>query len=150
MLGLGLCVILAACDPDIDVDKLRQRIDQSQPTWQSYQEDIKGQVGATPVAQWKGRPVETRHEGATVSVLFAIESPWADYGVAVPILLRDPMGGVYRNASATHAAGVTTYVFELREDSGRSSLPWLEIKYPHHEQRLALNPEGQWSADSGP
>lgn len=124
--------------------ELARRCAASVPAWNNYQEDIKGQVGAAPVAQWRGDPVWARHSGDRLEVAFALLPPWSEYACALPVLLRDPLGNDYRNVSASRRDGVRVYAFFLAEGA-RAGLPWVEVHYPHHQLRLALDNDGQWS-----
>ncbi|MDQ1256511.1 MAG: hypothetical protein QG656_1107, partial [Candidatus Hydrogenedentes bacterium] len=100
-----------------------------------YPEDIKGQMGARPAAEWSGEPISATREGSTVRVTFRLSGAWAQRTAAIPILLREPHGGTFKNQRAECAEGSVTYVFELPEADG-ASLPWVEIKYPSGEKRM--------------
>ncbi|MBI1318040.1 MAG: hypothetical protein GC168_03690 [Candidatus Hydrogenedens sp.] len=136
-------VIAVAGRPDIPLDELVRRCAQSTPTWDSYQEDIKGQIGAAPVAEWHGEPVWARHEGAVIEVAFSVSPPWNDYPCSLPMLLRDPFGEVHLARQAENLDGVFVYRFELRSNPD-AGLPWVEIHYPHQERRLSLRSDGTW------
>jgi len=141
----ALVVMLAlrapACVPP---DELARRTATSRPTWRNYQEDIKAQIGATPVAQWRGTLEAAQRDGATVRVTCRLAGPWAQRRSAVPILLREPRGGIHRNQRAECRDGRVTYVFQIGEDAARAALPWIELKYPHGEKRLVLFEDGSW------
>lgn len=124
--------------------ELAQRCAASRPEWQNYQEDIKAQIGARPVAQWKGDPIAARQSGNKVYLTFRLEGPWARYDLVLPILLRDPLGKTYRSITAEYRGPERTYLFDLSPDAAASVLPWVEVRYPHTETRLSLNPQGQW------
>ena len=56
--GVILWGILTTDPPaEVSVDELAQRVVRSVPDWADYQEDLKGHLGATPVAQWQGAPI---------------------------------------------------------------------------------------------
>jgi hypothetical protein len=116
----------------------------SECDWLSYQEDIKGSIGAQAVANWDGIPVEVRQEGPEVTVIFSLKPPWSDYEAAVPVLLRDPMGRQYPQKTTTREGNRRKYLFCLDTASAASPLPWIEIRYPHSERRIGLDKSGAW------
>lgn len=129
----------------VPAQELAERVAASNPEWANYQEDIKSQIGAKSVAEWVGEPVSAAIAGTVATVVFDLEGPWAVRSVGLPILLREPFGGVHLPASATVEGGGITYEFNLPQEFLTSPLPWIEIKYPHHERRLALDAQGHWS-----
>jgi hypothetical protein len=145
VLSAGLAVVARLGAHQADPAELAKRCDESRPAWASYQEDIKGEVGAQPVARWRGRLVEVHQEAGTVTVTFHLESPWAGYEADVPILLRDPMGHEYRQDSVEKEGGTRRYIFRLDAQTGMSTLPWVEIHFPHTERRIALGAAGRWT-----
>jgi hypothetical protein len=140
--GLALIAIMEA--HHADPAKLAKRCAESHPSWAGYQEDIKEQVGAQPVAAWRGRLEQVRQEAGLITVTFRLESPWAGYDADVPVLLRDPMGRECRQESVERQGGTRRYIFLLNTESGTSILPWVEIHFPHTERRIALGTEGLW------
>jgi hypothetical protein len=128
----------------ISLSELSRRVATSRPSWQSYQEDIKGQIGATPVAEWAGIPIEVNRESSGVRVVFRLSGAWATREQAMPVLLRDALGNVYRDSSAERAGDRCTYLFEIPERVGRSGMPWVEIMYPDGNQRVTLSEDGHW------
>jgi hypothetical protein len=140
----GLAVVARMGARPVDPVELTRRCEESRPVWASYQEDIKGQVGAQPVARWRGRLEQVRQEAGSVLVTFRLESPWSDYEANVPVLLRDPMGHEYRQDAVDREDGARRYVFHLDAQSGASLLPWVEIHFPHTERRIALGAGGHW------
>ena len=50
----------------LDTAEIARRCAESHPEWQNYQEDIKGQIGAAPVAEWKGEPLALDVRGREV------------------------------------------------------------------------------------
>ena len=144
VLSAGLALVARMGAHKTDPAELVKRCAESHPAWVSYQEDIKGQVGAQPVALWRGRLAEVRQKADSITVTFQLEQPWAEYEAAVPILLRDPMGHDYQQDSVSREGSLRKYVFHLDAGSGASTLPWVEIHYPHTERRIALGTAGQW------
>jgi hypothetical protein len=151
--GLGLflltCLIVALSwvnSTELSEEDLAARCADSTPRWDSYQEDIKGQVGARPVAQWLGKPVSASANTGAVAVTFQVTGPWAQRTAAVPIIVKDPAGAVRVAHGTGDGAGTVDYKITL-PGSEQSSVPWLEVQYPHHRERLPLNAEGKWQAD---
>lgn len=136
-LGLVYGLVVMSAAAPIDETALRARIQASMPTWESYQEDIKGQLGARPAAEWRGELTGARiaADGA-VDVLFRIEGPWAERDLGVPILVRDPELRVTRAAETIREDGLRVYRVPL---AGAASLPWIEVQYPHHTRRIGLD-----------
>lgn len=129
-------VVFSASSP-IDEAQLAAWVRESQPTWDSYQEDIKGQLGARAAAQWQGEFVEARHTaGDSVEIVFKVVGPWATRDVAMPILVRDPELGVTRLAETTAEGALRIYHLTL---DGAEAPPWLEVQYPHHTRRVPLS-----------
>jgi hypothetical protein len=129
----------------ISEEELAQRCETSVPHWDNYQEDIKGQVGARPVALWKGRPLSAQVSPGRVEVRFEIAGDWAAREASVPLLLKDPGGAILVGRGKGDGMGSATYVFELPE-SETLSVPWVEVQYPHHRERLPLDAKGHWQA----
>ena len=117
--------------------ELATRVKAAHPDWPDYQEDMKGQVGAGPVAEWVGEPVAAYQDGKDVVVRFRLTGPWVKRDLSLPILLRDPVLKVYRHASAARHGDITDYRFHVSDQDERV-LPWVEVKYPHHTRRLTL------------
>lgn len=141
-----LALAAAACTYRLDEEQLRARVEASRPTWESYQEEVKAQVGATPVAMWEGSIDEVRAESGRVTVVFRIAEPWSELSVAMPVLLRDPFMNTHAASSVEAGGGRATYVFEVPEASSSGSLAWVEVKYPRGSRRVALSAEGVWRA----
>ena len=130
------------CGASISDEELKRRTEASQPTWPNYEEDIKAQVGAGPVAEWAGKPIEASVIGDAVEVTFRVTGPWSQRAAAIPVLLRDPTGGIHRNTRTTTGNGPVIYTFSLPE---QTLIPaWLELKFPHGEKRLVLSSSGEW------
>lgn len=142
---VGVCLSLIGCSsPSIDIEALKRRVDNSTPSWQSYQEDIKGQIGAMAVAQWVGEPIKAELTGGEVHLTFKLDGKWIEYKTEIPILLKEPMGGTHRNNAARNNGNEVEYIFELPKDVAGAKLPWVEIQYPHTKKRIALNSKGLW------
>ena len=137
--------LLATCTASIDDEELRDRVRTSRPAWESYQEDIKSQVGAAPVAQWEGVLQSVVCQRNTVHLTFEVRGPWAQRATAIPILVREPFGGTHSSLSAHNDAGSVTYLFELTEADSTTSFPWLDVKFPHQEKRIVLSDQGVWT-----
>ncbi len=133
----------------LDPVDLEARIRSSRPQWANYQEDIKGQIGAAPVAQWNGHPLSATLRGQELLVRFELEGAWIERLVALPILVRDPFGGMVLNHGAHFESPEVEYQFLLSNRQGDMSVPWVELKYPHRETRLVFSPEGTWNANEG-
>lgn len=143
VLAAGAC---GGCGGSITSEELRQRAADSRPSWQGYQEDIKTQVGARPVAEWEGQPVSVYREGDVLGATFRLRGPWRGRQVAIPILLQEPYGGIHQSTRAEYAEGTVTYLFEFTEPAPPAAFPWVELKFPNGERRIALSEHGGWSA----
>ncbi|MCX5758735.1 MAG: hypothetical protein NTU83_09580 [Candidatus Hydrogenedentes bacterium] len=141
--GLVAVALLAGCEQGLSDRELAARIEKSRPAWESYQEDIKGQIGAGPVAEWDGTPSRLWFDRDAVFFTFAMRGPWAARDMGVPVLLRDPSGRVQRDLRADRNGLMVCYTFERPK---LDALPtWLEIRYPHTERRLVLSARGEWN-----
>ncbi len=144
----GVAVLLFAAvvawlaAPEISPEELLRRCEACKPEWLSYQEDIKGQIGARPVALWRGEPVSVRRTGSGWEVAFALSPPWSEYGAAVPVLLRDSLGGELIPESSRMEDGLRVYRYKSPPDAGG---PWVELHYPHTERRIVLDAAGAWN-----
>lgn len=140
-------MLLAAalgCTPGITDEELERRVDASRPVWESYQEDLKSQIGAGPVAQWEGVPVKVLAQRRAVHVTFRLTAAWAQRDIAIPILMREPLGGVHRNLDARRAGECVTYLFECPQSASGTPFPWIELKYPRCQKRIVLSDRGEW------
>ncbi|MBW7865081.1 MAG: hypothetical protein GX580_04480 [Candidatus Hydrogenedens sp.] len=131
---------LGASDPPDS--EIARRCRESRPGWQSYQEDIKGQVGARLVAQWHGEIDAVRADGGNVTVSFRLSPPWDTRDAALPVLLRLPSGEELLQDTALREGGLRHYHFSLPEKSAPP--PWVAVHYPHRERRVALDAAGEW------
>lgn len=127
----------------IDPVEIAERCANAHPVWQNYQEDVKGQVGASATATWSGTPVALELEGEVAHLTMRLQSPWAEYACAMPILLRDPLGHTVQNEEVSGPGSDRVYTFRL---PAATTPPWIEIHYPHQERRLPLT-NGRWHAE---
>jgi len=137
-------VLVSITAPRVNQAELKKKCDESRPAWASYQEDIKGQIGAESVAQWRGRLTELRQNAGTVTATFQLEAPWDRYDASIPVLLRDPMGHECLASKVEKQGTTRNYLFQLATDSGTMILPWVEIHFPNTERRIALGVRGAW------
>lgn len=138
---IGLAVYYAlTSNAQPSPEELLARVESSHPTWQSYYEDIKDQIGAGPVAQWQGRLTEVRIAGGEVEVKFSLAGPWADRHVAIPVLLRDARGEMMRESRVRFEGDSVTYTFPTD-----ASKPWIELQSPEGTRRVALPESGVWA-----
>lgn len=147
LLLLTVAVIALVNAQGVPIPELERRCRDSAPVWNNYQEDIKGQIGAKPVAEWHGSPVWAILEGRELGVAFDLTAPWSEYPCALPILLRDPLGNEYKSVQTDLSDGLRVYRFTLAEGA-IVGLPWVEIHYPHQQRRLALDETGRWVGSS--
>jgi hypothetical protein len=144
--AVGLALAAAfACSSGISDAELAQRVETSHPTWQSYSEEIKAQLGAGPAAEWEGTLREVRVETNGILVTFALSGPWAGRNFAAPVLLNEPFAGVHQSASAERKDNRVTYVFPLQKIKDVQTMPWVELKFPSGHRRVALS-QGTWKA----
>jgi len=142
-----LLTLLGACSAGPTDAELAQRAAESHPAWQSYNEDIKAQMGARPSAEWSGTLSHVTCEPESFRATFHVTGAWASRDAAMPVLMREPTGHVFQNRESTREGSAVTYVFE-RAASVKSENPaWLEFRFPHGEQRVAFNGQGAWHAD---
>ena len=126
---------------------LAGRVNASRPEWANYLEDLKAEVGVTPVAEWDGELVRAQRNGRDLNVTFRIGGLWSERDVALPILLRDPFGNIRRNQSATREGDLVDYRFYFPDIESDAPLPWVQIKYPGHERKLGFSEDGRWPAE---
>jgi hypothetical protein len=143
-LGFVFCT-LAACSPPLDAEALRAHAAQATPTWDNYDEDLKAQLGATPVALWMGHPLSFIVHPTGIEVLFAVSGPWKELQAQVPVLLRTPEGVVCPPVQAETQTAGHRYFFVLPEEF-EAAPPWIELRFPRGERRLygqepSLEPE---------
>lgn len=128
---------------DITSEELQKRVLLSKPVWTNYNEDIKGQIGSTPVARWKGQPLRASIGEEQVEVIFVLEGLWSSTDVNLPILAREPLGDVLVPLKSHREGQKVTYIFSLKPEVTKSSA-WLEIQYPHNIKRLVFDSSGNW------
>ena len=144
--GLVAAGVLLGGGGDTAPEALLERCRASRPEWAGYQEDIKGQIGAGPVAAWKGELTAIVQRGGTVSVTFHLEPPWSGFEAALPVLLRDPMGGVHYPGPARADGALREYTFVLGAEASGTAFPWLEVRAPRRDWRVTLDADGRWRA----
>ncbi len=142
----GLILLFSACSAPFSESELAARIEKCSPQWQGYQEDIKGQVGAGPVAEWRGEPVKAVQQDSKLMITFRLSGAWASRDGAIPVLTQDSLGRVRQSTSATHDQGLTTYDFSLDLSGSASLLPWVEVKFPNGDKRIVFDQKGVWNA----
>ena len=131
---------------EISPQLLEERVLACTPRWANYNEDLKGQIGSTPVARWRGEPVRASIEEGQATLIFAIEDYWVQTAVHLPVLLREPLGEVLTAHSIDRSGYEVSYHFALKPEvtSGSGSV-WLEVQYPHHIKRIVFNSSGSWA-----
>ncbi len=143
---LVLIVGLGRCSETPGVD-LADRIKTSDPAWSNYQEDIKAQIGARPVARWQGAPAAVECTGKRIRVTFKVSGPWAGKQPNLPVMMRGPRGDTRVNSHVELENGSTVYVFHPGDGEAFAlPIPWLELKYPNGAKRVTLSQGGTWSA----
>jgi len=150
VLGLAGAVLWLASRENVTVtpEEIGQRCERSAPSWESYQEDIKGQVGAGPVAEWTGQPQSVQVGKGEVQVDFAIGPPWGEYDAALPVLLRDSFGATCRHDAVERVDQVRRYHFPLQGEALQRPPSWVELRFPHSEAWVPLDTDGRWRKDS--
>lgn len=145
---LLLCQWLA-CTPQLKDAELLARCARSRPSWASYEEDLKAQIGATPTALWQGRLTEAQwEETGQFKTTFEITGPWSGLQAMLPILLKLPDGEMLRNDPVPSPPGQTR-VYWFSVQGQRRGVPWVELKYPHEERRISLDDSAMWRAGGG-
>lgn len=148
--GAALFLAYWVTGAPIDETALARRVAESVPQWANYQEDIKGQIGARAVAQWRGTLVSAEWTGAALEAEFELFGPWAGRDVALPILCHTPSGKFLRSAEAARDGMVVRYRFPAGDEESVLRPAWVELKYPHEERRIAFDEKGRWRAgDTG-
>jgi hypothetical protein len=132
--------------PVLTPDVIAARARAAQPAWGRYDEDVKGLVGAAPVATWHGTPRWVRADASGLSLAFAIDGAWRDYAAPMPILARDPFGAEHLCNAGHWEDGV--FVYHLPALAG-SAPPWLELRFPRMQTRVQLDAAGYWSSEGG-
>ena len=142
---LGLALAVGACTAPLDEAEVARRAAASRPTWASYQEDVKGQIGARPVAEWSATLEEVRAGTDGIRVTFRLKGPWADREAVLPVMMRDDLADARLPASALREGPRVTYVFAPATSAGPPPA-WIELRYPRHERRIMLSSSGTWRA----
>lgn len=145
--ALFALLLLLSVNESLSEDELARRVAQSQPSWNNYDEDLKAQLGAAPVAQWEGSLSGIQWEPGVVRVSFSLRGDWAERDAAIPVLVKLPTGETMRHESALRAGGQVEYRFPSSCD-----IPprWVRVRYPFYgERRIVLSEEGCWEATGG-
>ena len=82
-----------------------------------------------------------------MQVTFELAGPWASREAAIPVLLRDPLGVVHRSSGEVLASPRVTYEY-MDGQGALATVPWVELRYPHKEQRVMLDADGHWIGES--
>lgn len=138
---------IASISPTTEISdqELAERVRTSRPDWADYREDLKAQLGATPVARWEGELVQAWVDDTRILLAFELSGTWAAYDFGLPMLLRDHLGSVQQNSAITHDGSRATYEFLARGWSQENPAPWIEVMYPNQQRRLVLSSEGTWA-----
>lgn len=129
--------------PEITPDQVRARALAAAPDWFRYDEDIKGQIGAAPVAAWHGAPEWVRIGPGGAEIAFTVTGAWRDYGAPLPILARDPFGKVHLANAGRWEDDLFVYRLPELADAG---IPWIELRYRRHETRVQIGTDGYGTA----
>ena len=141
--GLVLAQVpFTGCSPTLDASELQQRCAEAQPAWDDYDEDLKAQIGATPVALWEGTPLQAWQTAAGVEVSFRLSGPWGEVAALLPVLLRTPEGEVYQSRPGASSGVDRVYFFSMQK-SAEVMLPWVDLRFPREERRLYLRTPGK-------
>lgn len=142
----GIIAALMLTDPatDISDEELRKRVANANPDWANYHEDLKGQIGSTPIARWKGEPIQASINGSTITVIFHVTGYWAEAGANLPLLIRDPFGKTYADTASTRVGNEVTYTFAL--PSADVDIDWFELSYPNASRRIAFT-DHEWKTN---
>ena len=143
--AFALALWLASGDgAEVSPDELLRRCEVSQPHWESYQEDVKAQVGAGPIADWSGTPRAVSLTDKAILVDLDVAPPWDARDAAAPVLLRDAFGDTVRQ-DAVEPLGdrILRYHFPRSGDPARVPA-WVELRFPHGEAWLPLDTDGHW------
>jgi hypothetical protein len=132
----------------VDPATLARRCAENTPAWNSYSEDIKA-IGAGPIARWRGTPVRLDVLTHDYELWLTVAPPWPGWGAGPPILLKTPEGTVLRHGSHTYEGNRARYLFPRQGGANDNVPPWLEVRYPHGQQRLYLDDGGRWTAEAG-
>ncbi len=138
VIGLFAFAVFVIQAQPLDPEERARRVREAAPRWSSYDEDIKGQIGARPFAEWHGEPAAIESTPAGINVVFDLQGPWLERDPALPILLRDPIGRVHRSHQATRKNGQRIYHFPPLTGLPDEALARFEVRYPHNVRALYL------------
>lgn len=128
--------------------EIARRCRESEPRWESYQEDVKGLIGAAPTAEWSGRPAAVTVTASGIKVEMLLTGAWASREAVIPLLVRDATGSVLLSQEASGEGARRTYHFPPPPEQGLASS--LELRYPHGEAWIPLDADGAWQAPEAP
>ncbi|HPK00105.1 MAG TPA: hypothetical protein PKW60_11510 [Candidatus Hydrogenedentes bacterium] len=142
--GVVVLVMILSAKGPMSSEELARRVMKCEPSWSNYDEDLKAQIGAAPVAEWKGEPAEARWEAGELRVSFAMLGVWAGRDAAIPVLVKLPNGETHRNEAAAWEDGRLVYQFTT---SLQATPQWVIVRYPFYgERRLVLSEDGRWES----
>ena len=145
--GVMVLVLLLTGRGPISGEELARRVAECEPSWSNYDEDLKAQIGAAPVAEWKGEVAWARWEAGELRVAFLVRGAWAGRDIAIPVLLKLPNGETRRNADAAREDGKLVYRFTTSLDTPPQ---WVGVRYPFSgARRIVLSEDGRWES-TGP
>lgn len=126
----------------IDEATLIERCEKSYPKWNDYQEHIKA-IDAGAVAQWDGTLVSAKLN-EDLELVFSLEGYWAETVAAMPVLVRLPDGREHKMFSFREEATSEIRYYFRPEKAFTAAFPWVDVHYPHTEQRLSFDSQGEW------
>jgi len=122
-------------DTSLSNDELAARVAAFTPEWETYQESLKAEIGARPVAEWEGEPVSAERRTGHVVITVELQGPWAQRDFGLPLILRGPTLRTYAPATVEQKDGVAVYRFDVAEGE---ALPWVEVQYPLGRRRIPV------------
>ena len=150
-------LLLSACQKGLDNEEtvLQARCAASTPTWDNYPEDIKAQIGAGPVAAWRGEVTQVvwglddAESAATtapvIQVFVTMEAPWSKLDAALPLLLREPQGSTLTPVASRLDGDVRMYRYALPAELADVMPPWVTLRTPRGIHRYPLGAGGKWT-----
>ena len=127
-------------------EELIRRCEASHPTWNDYQEQIKA-IHAPSVAIWEGELVYAVLN-EDLELHFRLKGFWAESKAAIPVLVRLPDGREHEMITLREAASSEIRYVYRPEKAFTTTYPWIEIHYPHTQQRINFDSGGEWQKKS--